>query len=67
MTRAQLDRLTPVAPKILMVFDCVSRCLLMDKDFSREMEAVARNIKAEVPVIGMLSFGEISSISGTPL
>lgn len=58
---------TPVAPKILMLFDCVSRCLLMDKDFSREMEAVARNIKAEVPVIGMLSFGEISSISGTPL
>jgi hypothetical protein len=39
----------------------------MGKDFSREMEAVARNVKAEVPVIGMLSFGEISSISGTPL
>lgn len=58
---------TPVAPKILMVFDCVSRYLLMGKDFSREMEAVARSIKADVPVIGMLSFGEISSISGTPL
>lgn len=58
---------TPVAPKILMIFDCVSRYLLMKNDFSREMEAVARNIKVDVPVIGILSFGEISSISGIPL
>ncbi|OIQ09911.1 FIST N domain protein [Moorella thermoacetica] len=58
---------TPAAPKTFMVFDCVSRYLLMREDFSREMEAIARSIKAEIPVIGMLSFGEISSISGTPL
>jgi len=58
---------TPVIPKILVIFDCVSRSLLMGKNFSREMEAVARNIEADVPVVGMLSFGEISNVSGTPL
>lgn len=58
---------TPVTPKVLILFDCVSRYLLLGKDFSREMEAISRRLKPEIPVLGMLSFGEISSVSGTPL
>ncbi|MCG0278286.1 MAG: FIST C-terminal domain-containing protein [Thermanaeromonas sp.] len=58
---------TPATPKVLILFDCVSRYLLLGKDFSREMEAIARRLKPEIPVFGMLSFGEISSVSGTPL
>jgi hypothetical protein len=49
------------------LFDCVSRYLLLGKDFPREMEAIAGSLKPEIPVLGMLSFGEISSVSGTPL
>lgn len=58
---------TPATSKVLILFDCVSRYLLLGKDFSREMEAIAGSLKPEIPVLGMLSFGEISSVSGTPL
>lgn len=57
----------PVAPKVLMIFDCVSRYLIMQGAFSRELKAIATKIKTPVPIIGALSFGEISSISGIPL
>jgi len=57
----------PVIPKIFILFDCVSRYLLLGKNFSREMEAVAGQVDSRIPVFGMLSFGEISSVSGVPL
>lgn len=57
----------PVTPKVLILFDCVSRHLLLGRESSREMEAIAGQVEPEIPVLGMLSFGEISSISGTPL
>ncbi len=55
------------SPKLSLLFDCVSRYLLMGKDFEREIEAVTKNAGAGVPIIGMLSFGEVSNISGTPI
>lgn len=58
---------TCTSPKLVLLFDCVSRYLLMGKDFDREIAAVARNAGAGVPMIGMLSFGEVASSSGTPL
>ncbi|MGB9858444.1 MAG: FIST signal transduction protein [Moorellaceae bacterium] len=58
---------TPIAPKVLLLFECISRYWLLGENFAREMEAVTRGLGPEIPVIGMLSFGEISSVSGTPL
>ncbi|WP_258359010.1 FIST signal transduction protein [Moorella sulfitireducens] len=65
ITHEVLD--TPEHPKLIIIFDCISRRLIMKESFSRELEAVGRNRKINVPVIGMLSFGEISSIAGVPL
>lgn len=64
---AAAARSTPEPPRLALIFDCVSRYFLMDKDFTREIEVVVKNIGRDVPVLGMLSFGEISSTSGIPL
>lgn len=58
---------TPIAPRLVLAFDCVSRYFLMGSEFHRELEAMAKGMEADVPVIGMLSFGEISNITGPPL
>lgn len=56
-----------VAPRLLLVFDCVSRQSLLGPDAEREMQAMAGVTPPRVPVFGMLTFGEISSLTGTPL
>lgn len=55
------------SPKVVLLFDCVSRYLLMPKAFAAELASIAKNVKEDVSVLGMLSFGEVSSISGVPL
>lgn len=47
-----------------MVFDCVSRFLLMGTDFGRELDAISRPFAPEMPLIGMLSVGEVGGLSG---
>jgi len=53
-------------PKIVFLFDCVSRYLLMGKEFKRELKAVMEVIGPDIPVIGMLTFGEVGAFSGIP-
>ncbi len=50
-----------------MVFDCVSRSLLMGKDFGQELDAISRAFAPEMPLVGMLSFGEVGGHGGAPL
>lgn len=57
----------PGTPGIALVFYCVSRFLLLEASFDREIEMVKANLGLEVPLFGMLSFGEVSSFSGVPL
>ncbi|NLG86580.1 MAG: histidine kinase, partial [Firmicutes bacterium] len=54
-------------PQIVLIFDCVSRYLLLREIFEQELTQALANIDPAVPVLGFLSFGEISSLSGTPL
>jgi len=52
--------------RVALLFNCVSRYLLMGESFQEEIDAVYRGIKG-AELIGILSFGEVSSASGTPL
>lgn len=55
------------APGFMLLFNCVSRALLMGEHAERELERV-REIAGDVPFAGMLTFGEIGSFdSGVPL
>ncbi|MBO8128762.1 MAG: FIST C-terminal domain-containing protein [Peptococcaceae bacterium] len=53
-------------PKVAFLFDCVSRYLLMGKEFERELRAVRNAVGSNVPMVGMLTFGEVGTFSGIP-
>ena len=54
-------------PQFALVFDCMSRFLLMGKEFKEELRIVRKSIGREVPVIGALTYGEIGSYIGAPM
>lgn len=54
------------SPGIIFLFDCISRYLLMGKEFEQELKEVMNVVGSDVPMIGMLSFGEVSTFSGIP-
>lgn len=62
-TGAQAGR----AGEFALVFDCVSRFLLMGKDFGREIETISGAFTAETPLMGMLSVGEVGAYGDVPL
>jgi hypothetical protein len=47
-----------------IIFDCVSRSLMLKNNFYKEIEAIHSVVGKDVPIIGNLSFGEVGSISG---
>ncbi len=53
-------------PALAIVFDCVSRLLLLGKKAEEEIEKVRRVIGREVPLIGFHTFGEIGAFEGAP-
>ncbi|MFQ6083838.1 MAG: FIST signal transduction protein [Candidatus Aminicenantia bacterium] len=53
-------------PAIAIVFDCVSRLLLLGKDAQRELDTIRSVIGRDVPLIGFFTFGEIASANGGP-
>jgi hypothetical protein len=66
---AQLVARTAVGettPRVALLFDCISRYLLMGPDFQRELEMIAGFMPAETPILGVLTFGEICDSLGTP-
>ena len=54
-------------PRFALVFDCMSRFLLMGKEFKKELRVVRECIGREVPVLGALTYGEIGSYIGAPM
>ncbi|WP_422446752.1 FIST signal transduction protein [Thermoanaerobacterium sp. DL9XJH110] len=54
-------------PRAIFLFDCVSRYLLMKKDFEKELKTVMSIVGGDTPVLGMLTFGEIGAYSSVPL
>ncbi len=55
------------APSFVLLFDCISRVLLMGDRFVEEIQAIRQAVGEEVPLLGALSFGEIGSYVDVPL
>ena len=47
----------------VLLFDCVCRGMILDKEFAREIEAV-QSVFPGVPVAGLLTYGEIARFKG---
>ncbi len=58
-------QLSKYEQNIVLVFDCVSRYLLMENEFTRELDIINEKFNSEI--FGILTFGEVSSISEVPL
>ena len=54
-------------PAFVLLFDCISRVLLMGDRFADEIRAIRNAVGADVPLLGALSFGEIGSYEDVPL
>ncbi len=54
-------------PHFVLLFDCISRYLLMGDEFEKEVENIKEVIGSEVPFIGALTFGEVGSYIEVPL
>ena len=50
----------------IFLFECISRYLLMEEAFQEELDRIVSAADG-IPVIGILSFGEVSSVTGVPL
>ena len=49
-----------------VLFDCVSRSLLMGKEFGRELATISNAFTREMPLMGMLSLGEVAGCGHVP-
>lgn len=47
-----------------VVFDCVSRALLLGRDLRKELRAIQSGLGADTPLIGCLTLGEVGAIDG---
>ena len=54
-------------PSFVLLFDCISRVLLMGDRFAEEIRAIRNAVGSAVPMLGALSFGEIGSYADVPL
>lgn len=53
-------------PQFALICDCISRYLLMGKDFEKELESVRSGLDVDIPLVGVLTFGEIGSLKDIP-
>ena len=54
-------------PHFCLIFDCVSRYLLMGDDFDKELNGIRKCIGEDIPTLGFLTFGEIGAFKDVPL
>lgn len=55
------------SPKLILVFDCISRSMILGKKFKEELSLLSKIIGKDVPIVGALTFGEIGSFVNVPL
>ncbi|OGR29330.1 MAG: hypothetical protein A2X83_03535 [Desulfuromonadales bacterium GWD2_54_10] len=53
-------------PQFALVCECISRYLLMGDDFGKELKVMHESIGAQVPLIGVLTFGEVGCFEDVP-
>jgi hypothetical protein len=61
-----LGKLEGRKPAAALIFDCVSRLLLLGEDSQRELDTIRKVIGKNVPLAGFLTFGEIATSGGGP-
>jgi hypothetical protein len=61
--REAKDALKGARPAGVLLFDCVCRGAILEREFGREIEAV-RDVFPDVPVAGFLTYGEIARYKG---
>ena len=54
-------------PKFAIIFDCISRHSLMKDKFKLELKAIKDAIEKDIPITGMLSWGEIGCYKSSPM
>lgn len=59
--RAAVDQLDGHKPTGVLIFDCVSRLLMLGSEASTEVSLIRDVVGRDTPVAGMFSFGEIAA------
>lgn len=54
-------------PKLVLVFDCISRSVILGERFKEELSLISEILGEKVPIIGALTFGEVGSFANVPL
>lgn len=54
-------------PTFMLLFDCISRAMLMGDRFAEEIRALCETVGPDLPILGALTFGEIGSHDNVPL
>ena len=65
VARKVVDDIPP--PQFALLFDCISRFLLMGANFNDEIRAIREVLGPDTPLLGALTFGEVGSYSDIPL
>jgi hypothetical protein len=53
-------------PQFALVCECISRYLLMGEEFEKELKVMHESIGEQVPLIGVLTFGEVGCFEDVP-
>ncbi len=54
-------------PAFMLLFDCISRIMLMGDRFQEEIQVLRETVGPDVPLLGALTFGEIGSHDNVPI
>jgi len=54
-------------PEFVLVFDCISRYLMLGESFHRELELLKAPFASDIPFLGALTFGEVGCHIDIPL
>ncbi|MGV8120791.1 MAG: FIST C-terminal domain-containing protein [Candidatus Xenobiia bacterium LiM19] len=54
-------------PEFVLLFDCISRYLMLGESFHRELELITGSFDRDVPLLGALTFGEVGCHIDIPL
>jgi hypothetical protein len=53
-------------PQFALICECISRYLLMGDEFEKELQVMHESIGRQVPLIGILTFGEVGCFEDVP-
>lgn len=66
-TRNALDSINMAEPRGSLYFDCITRYTLPDYNFQGEVNSIKKTLGSNIPIIGILSHGEIATPETGPV